>query len=252
MKHFLSIVTIICCIVFSGCKNDDSTKSKLNLSANQLSLKSGEVYELLVLPDSDDYVFTSDNSYIATVSAGGIIEGITVGTTDIVVTNESNDFSAKCRVTVEPSYNLYKEPYLKFGASVQEVKSFESRSLLEEDTESLVYRGENSNVLLVMYLFKNEMSTSAGCVVSSSKSKLLGDFLSERYILVEQDGAYLYLVSNDMKTFIIVSVMDSGDFLIAYTKSPDNQTRFGYDNIADKENLMRQSEIMRNLIGNVQ
>ncbi len=65
-------------------------------------------------------------------------------------------------------------------------------------TSTLGYRGENSAVKSVAYLFENGKLTSSAIALSYSYTEEIAKFLSERYQVIgkDSDGAY-YFINND-------------------------------------------------------
>lgn len=61
--------------------------------------------------------WSSDQPLIAEVDNNGNVTANRVGITNIKANGDI------CKVTVNPNYTTYEEPYLKFGASMNEVKN---------------------------------------------------------------------------------------------------------------------------------
>ena len=189
-----TFVTALCiAFLFIGCSKKN--ESGLKLEQTKISIVAGETQTLTITPNIDGCIFESENSSIASVSSAGVVKGLIVGETIIKVTNKTNNFSAKCKVTVTPQYQMYREPYLNFGASAGQIKSYETRELISETTTGIVYGGENSRVKFVVYLLENSKYKSAGVYVpySSSNTDLLVNFMCERYIVDVYDDDIIFL-----------------------------------------------------------
>lgn len=224
----LSFSTLMCVILFSGCSKDDA--SGLSISKSEITIKSDQTETIVVLPDASGCTFTSENKYIANVSSEGKVTAITVGTTYVSVSNSVQNFSAKCKVTVTPVYNLYKEPYLGFGATKSTVKATEDRSLASEKSTGLIYTGENSNVSFVLYLFDGSgKMTGASVVFPINRMYATVDFLSERYIPIGYVDGYGIFMSNDEKMGVSITVYNTSYLMAVY--APKTSTKSSNSNI---------------------
>ena len=96
----------------AGCGGDDDDKVKeiavtaLQLSQSSLTLNPGDKIQVnvTVLPadaTNKSYGWTSDNPTIATVTAGGLVEGKTAGTTKVWAKTSDGKVSASVDVTVQ-------------------------------------------------------------------------------------------------------------------------------------------------------
>lgn len=213
----LPFVALMCVVLFSACSKDDNTPS-MSLGKSEISLNSKQTETIVVSPSAAGCTFTSENKYIANVSADGKVTPITVGTTYITVSNSAQKFTSKCKVTVTPIYNLFKEPYLGFGATKATVKANENRTLATETSTGLGFTGENSNVTLVMYIFDNQgKMTSAAVAFPTSKMYTTMDFLAERYIPIGYEDGYGIFMSNDQKMGVGITVYNTSYLMIIYT-----------------------------------
>lgn len=234
MKKVILIFTLITALL-SGCKKDDS--SVMNLQTKELSLYSGERGTLQITPKSKECSFVSDNPLIASVSSAGEVKGITVGEAYITVSNTTENFSAKCKVTIRPKYSMYKEPYMGFGSSKATVKSNESRTLASETTDGLLYNGENRYIEKVVYTFENSKMSAVGCLISNTYASLLGDYLAERYVFVDADIAKnrIYYISPDQKIAVVLEVVSVSYSLVGYgAVTSSKSTGSSLDSILDQ------------------
>ena len=183
MKKILFLMTAV--LVIAGCSKSED--GKLTLSANQVSLYSGDTKQVTV---NDNATWSSKSEFVAEVSEDGIIKGNHVGKTIITATSDNGE--ALCEVVVNAKYSTYTEPVLEFGVDKATVKAKEKRTILEDKTSTLGYRGENSAVKSVAYLFENGKLTSSAIALSYSYTEEIAKFLSERYQVIgkDSDGAY--------------------------------------------------------------
>ena len=211
------LVTLSFLIVISflaGCKKEEVL---LSLNATEITLKTNQSFNLVVSPDASGCVFKSGNDNIAEVYASGLIEAKLVGETSIIVTNTDKGYYARCTVTVTPEYTMYREPYLGFGDNKSDIKSYETRQTSEENDTTILYTGENSSIDSLMYLFENSAYTSSLCVIPSSQSYLLVNYLTERYVFFGSLTTGLTArVTTDDKTFVVTQNYSSSKIYVYY------------------------------------
>lgn len=130
-----------------------------------------------------DFVWESENEDIASVSANGLVTGNRVGTTIITVKTKDGAFSSTCEVVVNATNFLYQEPLLDFGEGKSFVLANETRELLYNRSNFLLFEGENDSVTNVIYNFAN--STYKESVVLLKNNEEIADqaflFLEQRY-----------------------------------------------------------------------
>lgn len=214
-KKLFSLLLIF--VIFLGCKEE----IEYTLSPTSVSINATDTYDLKVLPASDNWTFNTDNKWIATVSTQGVITANRVGTTNIVVKNSDNNYLAKCKVTVLPNYSMYKDPYLTFGVSKSTVKSYEKRSLYSENTDNLIFNGENATLTNLVYSFESSKLTGVGSLVPTTYSSLMGSFLAERYIYVGESDDILIFITPDYKIVIGASVASIYYWMIIYMENTE-------------------------------
>ncbi len=123
----------------------------------------------------------SEDEFVATVNNAGLVKGGHVGTTNVFARNGSA--MGKCIVTIIPKYNLYDNPILEWGASMNTIKSKETHEYLSSSsTNSLGYDySKNGHTALLLYNFNNNQLESVGVIMKLSEYGNAGDHLLERY-----------------------------------------------------------------------
>ncbi len=192
MKNQLFLICITLLFV-SSCKKDKT----YSLGTKNLSVIRNGNAQISIVGGTGTFNYVSSNTLIAEVSTTGMITGKRVGAVTISINGDLND---SCKVSVLPTYNVFKEPLTNWGISISEVKAKESRLLKSEVTGGLLYAGGSSETF-VLYLFdSNNNYKLNGCVVSVSPqyTSALASFLIERYVIVSADPVLGY---SPLKTF---------------------------------------------------
>lgn len=179
MKHFLSILTFVCCLLLSSCSKE-YTSSRINMNENiprSISIKVGAKYEINATGN-----WTTTNDFVASVSNEGIVEAKHIG--QCVISNGE----IKCNVRVSASTTLYTEPVLQWGMSKSKLISIEGDDY-KVSGNSIGYMTNSSTAPLKIYAFQNDRLYVSGVVVKISSSERLSNHLLDRYQPIDVDGS---------------------------------------------------------------
>lgn len=213
----------------------------LTVNVTSINLVSTNTFSLVVSPNADGCTYESENSYIASVSSAGLITAKRVGNTIVHIKNAQKNLDATCEVTVTPQYNMFREPYLVFGASPATIKAYEKRVLANETTTSLIYTGENTYLAYLMYVFENSAYTTSGCFVPTKYSSLLGSFIGERYVyLGTSDDDILLFLSTDSKTVAALYLYSLTYWIAFYYENTTGDTLPSSQSSAAKSQLFKK------------
>ena len=100
MKKILFLMTAV--LVIAGCSKSED--GKLTLSANQVSLYSGDTKQVTV---NDNATWSSKSEFVAEVSEDGIIKGNHVGKTIITATSDNGEALCEVVLNIALTQNLY-------------------------------------------------------------------------------------------------------------------------------------------------
>jgi hypothetical protein len=114
---------------------------------------------------------------------------------------------------------MYRDPYLGFGGAMSDVKAYEKRSISSEDSDGIIYLGENSYLTALMYLFENSVYSSSSTLVPTAYGTLLGSYYGERYIYLGTVDDIITMVSPDYKTIIGIGVYSVSFYMVLYMKN---------------------------------
>ena len=235
MKKVLFLLPLLAALFFVGCSDDEEGGISLNESA--ITLYSDDTAHLEA---NDNVDWLSESEFVASVDANGLVTGNHVGTTNIIASNGSG--TSKCTVEVIPRFNTFEEPVVDFGATKEEVKSKESRTMLSEIDDALIYMGENSALNMVIYMFENGRLYASGAAVSFAYTSELTNFLLERYQVVgEENGMYMF-INNDLDKYdMIVSLSVESDYiLVAYGQIRTNTKAFSETDYINLKNGVKK------------
>lgn len=199
MKKLFLILSMS--MLFMACSDDKDDYTGQIPSA--ISLYVGETQKI------DAVGAKSSNEFVASVSNKGEVRAEHVGTARI-----SAGFQRHCTVTVKPKYNIYPDPYIKWGASISDVIRVAGTPTKQESAK-LTYKISDTTV--IMYEFKQGGLSSVAVGLTNSISILTASqlvyFMGERYLPIDS--------SSGMYTFVDGYTMQSATTLISFTyKNP--------------------------------
>lgn len=231
MKSNISTVLMsffIACFTLSCNKDNGSSLKGIEFEEDEITLEVNKKYtpELVAIPynaDLPECRFTSDDRSIATVNKStGEITAVAKGEAVITAKTSDGKFVAECYVTVVPAGSggeLYREPYLTFGASKTTVKNYETRKLGSETSDMLIYEGENNDVLAVAYSFEVSKMDLVLVVFGNTtniKNKAINHLKSKYEYLDEEDGEYYFISSNGKVGIILYYDDEDLDCWVAF------------------------------------
>jgi len=221
-------------LCFTSCSSDNGDGLSLNKTSLQLASDVKAQLEA-----SEKVEWSSESNFVASVDDKGMVVGNHVGKTYIVASNGGH--VVKCGVEVIPLHYTLTEPIIDFGASESVIKSKENRTLIKEDSESLFYKDDKSDVVQgIFYLFDSGKLTSIGLLINLSYTLVATDFFLERYQpFLLSDGTYI-MINNDFKNYTaaVCLYVKTNSLLAVYMPSIHNT----------KMNGLPQEEISQSLI----
>lgn len=205
---------------FIGCSKSETAKPKLSLNATEVKLNYDEEFQFVLKRGEEVISFSSvttssTDEFVGRVNNSGVFEAQHVGETDITLVHEGE--SIKAKIIVEPIYTFFQEPFNEFGKGKSQIKSLEKRRLLFEDTNGLIYSGENNRVEYIGYLFEN--NRLKGSIVDFKNSRIYVNdimyFYDERYTFEgEEDDIYLF--TNKSKNIVVGLTIANAELRAAY------------------------------------
>ena len=199
MFLLLAMIMASTSVVFTSCSSSDDDEPKVE--TYQLKLKVGETCDYKDLEG-----LISENEFVASVN-GTQIKALHVGKT---VIHSSN---AIINAEVYSQYNLFDEPFIKFGGSKNDVKNYEKRTLEKETDTELYYKStgafeyglvygftDNGKLKTVLMMFNHNFDTTI--------SNNLAKYFSDRYLALSISGAESYFLNNEKDKADVLIVLD--------------------------------------------
>ena len=199
MFLLLAMIMASTSVVFTSCSSSDDDEPKVE--TYQLKLKVGETCDYKDLEG-----LISENEFVASVN-GTQIKALHVGKT---VIHSSN---AIINAEVYSQYNLFDEPFIKFGGSKNDVKNYEKRTLEKETDTELYYKStgafeyglvygftDNGKLKTVLMMFNHNFDTTI--------SNNLAKYFSDRYLALSISGTESYFLNNEKDKADVAIVVD--------------------------------------------
>lgn len=186
MFLLLAVIMASTSAVFTSCSSDDDEPI---VQTYQLKLKVGEICNY-----DDLEGLISENEFVASVN-GAQIKALHVGKTVV------HSSYAIINVEVYSQYNLFDEPFIKFGGSKNDVKNYEKRTLAKETDTELYYKSTGSFEYGLVYGFTNDGKLKTVVMMFNHKydttiSGNLGKYFADRYLPISVSGYDSYFLNN--------------------------------------------------------
>lgn len=186
-------------------------KDVLNVPNKEIFLYKGEEKNVNVsstLGNKILYSFPKGELH-ALVDEKGNVKGVFVGNAELTVTDGKN--TEKIKISINPRYKFFYEPYTKFGASKDEVKNYMKSGSFEETNNGIyVYNFGDLRDLKrfykIGYSFKNDKLESIMLVFAfdSEYRDDIINYLGERYVPISSEGnMYIFANPNTEDSFYI-------------------------------------------------
>lgn len=172
------------------------------------------------MADGEVSSWKSDNEYVAFTENDGDVEAFHVGTAHIVATGPNG--KGECVVTVKAKYSFKYEPYLQFGASMDDVKKAVKYEVYKEEADEITFADADSKFLWSYHFNKNGKLMSIAMIGSlTSYPSYMTDYIHERY------EAYTYN-KDDKGNYSLyygdAIELDDANVIVDYSLSKNNIT----------------------------
>lgn len=186
MFLLLAVIAVGMSVLFTSCGGDDD-ESKIE--TYQCRLKVGETIDYY---DAGNLV--SEDEFVASAN-GTAIKGLHVGKTIVHSPNRI------INLEVYSQYNMFDEPYIKFGGSKSDVKNYEKRTIQKETDTELYYKSTGSFEYGLVYAFASDGKLKTVVMMFNHKydktiASNLGKYFSDRYLPLSVSGYDSYFINN--------------------------------------------------------
>lgn len=150
--------------------------------------------------------FIVDDPTIATVDERGFLRAVSIGSTQIRAYSDDCNTEQVFNFTVIPYYNIYDSPIREYGANITTIKTKETRQLLRESADTLVYSDPKYNFEIKYYFENNQLKKCFAAWNEWPQGQNGGVYLEERYKLVNTIGSREYFWDRKKKDYIVRGV----------------------------------------------
>lgn len=166
------------------------------------------------------FTWSISDSKRASISNQGYFTAKKVGEVEVLATKDGK--TIKSKITISPYQTFFKEPSMLFGKTKAEVKASETRVLLNETSTGLGYKGENSNIVNLAYIFDSSgKMTSAVVAFPSSTASIdkVSTYYKERYDVLSAQNNVISLKDMDQPIYMMMGVNNTNlQITVVYTK----------------------------------
>ena len=209
IRHFFWTTLLLLCVLVASCQKETIP--------SHLTVPVGSTTNL-----NTSGSWKSSRTFIATVTANGLISGKHVGSCTI------SDNKNRCTVTVTPTTTLFKDPVTKWGVSQSYVTNQEGNDYESEDN-SITYITNDAVSPARVYLFENGKLNSVGLLINITYAVDVVDHILERYNNIgERNNAFYFIDGKDLDeatTLVIYKAYNSSYYLITYADSKQVKNR---------------------------
>lgn len=185
MKKIITLLLLLTMFVSCEKGGEKGVETTLTLSKKQVAIYHNDKVNIGAYTTGDGLItYQTSDENVAIVSLDGEVTGGIIGKTEILVSDGVN--SGKCNVEVKQKYEYIKEPYLKFGVSVSELRNEVSdRYMFGGGGGPAVYQIEDGIFSYKrIYMFKDNKYYAVETQYDSNSTVLMETIgaISERYV----------------------------------------------------------------------
>lgn len=226
-----------------ACSKDDSLE--LGIKTLEISLYPQDVVSIDAVSDFD-ITYLSTNTYLADVSAEGMLTANKVGKTLVEVS--SHDRLLEVSVDVMGRYNVYPDPIVDWGISQSELIEIAG----EPDksyTSSIEYSEFSEQAPNIAYLFTpGDSLMCALVIVLETYSDDLIAYMDERFIFdSEEDGLVVYCDAHeeeDVSMLMGIFNGGGGSLMVLYIENEQEDTKSRQAVSSDFKNMRKQMKTL--------
>lgn len=184
MKHIVFLFSTV--LLFSCSKS--SEPDLVEISTTEITLKSGELFQIEAKSDSK-ITYSSEDEYVVYTLEEGVILANHIGETIVNLVNEGGD-KKQVTVTVEAKYNTFTEPDQDFGMTTEEIIAKYGEPLYYNE-QGIMYENTGLNIVNKVFFLKDDKVDVIGVFLPETLYTETEGFLDERYEYNETQDFYM-------------------------------------------------------------
>lgn len=241
----IALILLGICLSLGSCKPKDKTQIHYD-GKNIIDIALLEKYDLDATSESE-LTFYSDNEMIVTVDPNGIIMGKNIGEANITIQNPYNS------ITVKVIVNLFEEPTLEFGCSINHIKSIYGEPKHYNDS-ILIYGSGNDwysyAVWEMDFFFINNQYVESDLYIRKDLDMRLEEYLNKNffynstvYNTSTNDSCYVYLndINPENASVLVGKIYEAGpyDDICLFYIPYEHSDKSAYNEILNRNRIKR-------------
>ena len=218
-------------VLFLASCSKDKENSNVKVEQSSASIKSNQAFRIAAKEGSGTYAYKSDDEYVATVSASGLVKAVRIGVANITVTSDGR--TANVKIDVTPVSNLFTEPAMDWGKSRAQIIS-ELGTPWNQNSTTIIYENSIAPIDYIMYGFEDNKLNSVLLLIPNSYISQVKTYLDERYAYAgyENDMTFYFnaLTERDITLGLGFYVFDASYSAILYMPFTDGMRSSGRSN----------------------
>ena len=172
MKKFFGLM-LLCATMMGIVSCETSDNQGITLSQTNYSMYS-DANTTIEGSGLTNAVWKSNDEFVASAN-GNQLTSFKIGSTYLSCNGQ------KINVKVMPRFTSFKEPDMSWGSSKNSIIA-QNGTPYSNQEDAIVYKTDNPNSPLIVYMFEGAKLAACGMVVPFSAGSNLVDFLDERYV----------------------------------------------------------------------
>lgn len=139
-------------------------------------------YQFSMYNDPSAYQWVVKDTLVGNIDDAGLFTARKIGETIVSATSPEGK-TENYKIKVSPFVNFFRDPHVAFGDSKDKVKSYEKRTILSQDANTLEYIPESKKISNIIYSFDNAKLSFVSLLFPASFGSGGNDlvYIAERY-----------------------------------------------------------------------
>lgn len=211
-------------LLFIGCDKVEEQRKILEVSPTEIAVYSNGTAQLST--NVNDAIYSSKDTYYASVEPSGLVTGKKVGKTEIMVS--SSNGSMNIPVTILPQYTLYPDMDGLIGKTLSDITKVMGSNYTTSSTTSgdtmYTYKQPTTYATGIGFTLKSGKCSSIIVAVSTSYTSMISKYLAERYNIVGMQNDYYFFLNHGEEVTIALTVYSSSAIAVMYMENTSKAT----------------------------